>query len=71
MEDLILKQSSDDNDKYVLADDISEEDAAETSRLIERFVKSYSKKDENTTTEQWLSGELKNELPEKSSEEII
>lgn len=70
MEDLILKQSSDDNDKYVLADDISEEDAAETSRLIERFVKSYSKKDENTTTEQWLSGELKNELPEKSSEEI-
>ena len=49
---------------------ITETEAQETSNMIEKFVRDYSKKDDNVSDRIWLENELKAELPEKPEEEI-
>lgn len=70
MEDLEKLQLNEDNGKYILREDISQEDAVEASELIERFVRSYAKKDEEISLSQWLGSELKKELPERTDKQI-
>lgn len=47
----------------VQIDGFEESDARELSKIIKRFMNSYSSKDENLNDREWLSNELKNELP--------
>lgn len=65
-----VKTNLDTNKNKFLSGDLSENEAFEVSRIIEKFVKSYTNKDKNLSDEQWLNKELKLELPEKTEEEI-
>lgn len=65
-----VKTNLDTNKNKFLSEDLSENEAFELSRMIEKFVKSYTNKDKNLSDEQWLNKELKLELPEKTEKEI-
>lgn len=49
---------------------ISEKEAKEIFKLEKKFIKSYAKHKDNMELDAWLQFELKNNLPEKSDEEI-
>lgn len=66
----VMQANSDENENIVMFQDFTEQEAYETSIMIEKFVKSYSEKDEMLTDEQWLKQELKSELPERTDEDI-
>ena len=57
--------------KEILVEGLSEKDVFETSSMIEKFVKSYTQKDEKVTDEQWLESLFKREIPETSDEEVF
>lgn len=65
-----VKTDLDANKNKFLSGDLLENEAFEASRIIEKFVKSYTNKDRNLSDGQWLNKELKLELPEKTEEEI-
>lgn len=48
----------------------SEKEAAELKEILQDFLSSYTEKPEDMSDEEWLKGKLKQELPEKSEEEI-
>lgn len=48
----------------------SEKEAAELKDILQDFLSSYAEKPEDMSDEEWLRGKLKQELPEKSDEEI-
>lgn len=48
----------------------SEQNARDLSALIKDFLSSYAKKPPEVSTRQWLHDKLKQELPDKSEEEI-
>ena len=66
----VMYANTNSSKETILGEELLEEEVLATSEFIQKFVKSYSKKDENLSDKQWLSGELKSELPEKSDEEI-
>lgn len=71
MNDVKLMQASKDNTiAPIMLEGLSEKEASETSELIQKFVRSYSQKEETISDEYWLSAELRSELSEKSDEEI-
>lgn len=48
----------------------SEKEAKELKEILQDFLSSYTEKPEDMSDEEWLKGKLKQELPEKSEEEI-
>lgn len=66
----VMQASSDGVDVEPQMIGITEEEANEASKMIQKFVGDYSKKDKELTDEAWLEKKLKEELPEKSEEEI-
>lgn len=50
--------------------EFTDEDGMQTVDEVQKFVKAYTKKDDSVTDEDWLKSTLKEELPEKSEEEI-
>ncbi len=66
----VMQANSDEIDDKPKMIGITEEEANEASKMIQKFVGDYSKKDKEMADEVWLEKELKSELPEKSEEEI-
>lgn len=48
---------------------LSEQEAKEFKKLLTKFVKSYSKKEQSISDVEWLASEFKDTMPELSKEE--
>lgn len=71
MEDLKVRNASrEENTSCVMMDGLSEREASEASDIIRNFVESYKLKNTETSDEQWLKEKLKQELSEKTDDEI-
>lgn len=49
---------------------LTDKEAAEVRKILERFIKAYKESGEEQENFEWLEKQLKEELPEKSEEEI-
>lgn len=68
MEDIKIKNTSENNSINI--EGLSEKEVKELSKITNRFLKSYSNKSRDLTDKQWLSLELKKELPDMSNGQI-
>lgn len=50
-------------------EELTEKEAIEFKRLLSKFIKSYSSKSESVNDEEWLSQQLREELPDISDED--
>ena len=50
-------------------EELTEKEAREFKKLLSKFVKSYSKKDESVSDKEWLKQQFQEELPDITEEQ--